>query len=253
MTPFLKRFLMFCTTGLMLVSCAPRKRIVYLQEIEKAQAYTAQQNYEPLLKPDDLLSIVVSTESMEVAAPFNLPDIKSGDAENRGIKTYLIDNAGYIDFPVLGKVKLGGLTRTDANTKLVAAISEYVKNPIVTMRITNFKISVLGEVRAPGSFVFEGERVTILDAIGRAGDLTIYGRRHNVLVIREENGKKTHARIDLGSPLTLDSPFYYLKQNDVVYVEPNQTRVNNSAVGPDMTIILSSISLAITIAVLLSR
>lgn len=233
-----------------LFSCASRKRIVYLQDIDKAKSYDSLQE-EVKLQSDDLLSIVVSADSPEVAAPFNLPDIQSNESEYRGLKTYLIDKAGYIDYPVLGKVKLSGLTRTEANSKLVAAISEYIKKPIINLRIVNYKFSVLGEVNKPGTYTITGERFSLLEALSTSGDLTIYGKRNNILIIRDQDGKKTYNRIDITNADFLNSPFYYLAQNDVIFVEPNKTKINSSVIGPDIHVLFSSISLLITISVIL--
>jgi len=227
--------------------------MVYVNDIEDAKSYDTSKSYEPKLQPDDLLSIVVSAENTEVTVPFNLPDILSGDADNIRLKTYLIDNSGYIDFPVIGKIKLGGLTRTEANYKLVAAVSEYIRNPTINIRIVNYKIAVLGEVSKPGNYNVAGERLTILEALSLAGDLTIYGKRENILLIREIEGKKTYVRLDLTKADLLNSPYYYLAQNDVVFVEPNKTRLNSSKIGPDIGLIFSSISLLITITVLIIR
>lgn len=224
-----------------------------MQDIDKNKSYDESTNFEPMIQPDDLLAIIVSTESMEVAAPFNLPDIQSTDSDYRGLKTYLVDNAGYIDFPILGKVKLGGLSRSEANNKMVAAVSEYVKKPIINLRIVNYKVSIMGEVNKPGSYNVVGERITLLEAITLGGDLTIYGKRDNILVIREKDGKKTYNRIDITRPDFLNSPFYYLSQNDVVYVEPNKTKVNSSVIGPDVYVLFSTLSLLITVVVVLTR
>lgn len=224
-----------------------------MQDIDKTKSYDQSTNYEPVLQPDDLLAIIVSTESAEIAAPFNLPEIQSADSDYRGLRTYLIDNSGYIDFPILGKVKLGGLTRSEANNKMVAAVSEYVKKPIINLRIVNYKISVLGEVNKPGSYNVVGERITMLEAITLGGDLTIYGKRDNILVIREKDGKKTYNRVDVTKPDFLNSPFYYLSQNDVIYVEPNKTKVNSSVIGPDVYVLFSTLSLLITVVVVLTR
>lgn len=248
-----KNKLLLLLLPILLFSCASRKDIVYLQDIDKTKSYDNATTYEPILQPDDLLAIIVSTDSKEVAAPFNLPEIQSADSDYRGLKTYLIDNAGYIDFPIIGKIKLGGLTRTEANNKMVAAVSEYIQKPIVSLRIVNYKISVLGEVNKPGSYNVVGERMTILEGIGLGGDLTIYGKRDNILVIREKDGKKTYNRIDLTDPNLLNSPFYYLSQNDVIYVEPNKTKVNSSVIGPDIYVLFSTLSLLITVVVILTR
>ena len=249
---FIKIVIVF-TAMLVISSCASRKEIVYLQNIDDTASYENSKSYEAKLQPDDLLSIIVSADSPEVTAPFNLPDFEGNDAENRGFKTYLIDSEGYIDFPILRKQKLGGLTRTEAHAKLITAISEYINNPTINLRIVNYKISVLGEVLKPNSYNISGERITILEALSMAGDLTIYGKRENVLVIREIEGKKTFARLDLTKSDILNSPYYYLGQNDVVFVEPNKTKINSSKIGPDIGVIISSISVLIALGVLLTR
>lgn len=246
---FLKNNLLLFVLPFLLFSCASRTDLAYLNNVEKAKGEAT--SYETILQPDDLLSITVSTDSPEVAAPFNLPDIQSNDSDYRGLKTYLIDNSGYIDYPILGKIKLAGLTRTEANIKLVAMISEYVQKPIVNLSIANFKVSVLGEVNKAGSFNIVGERVTILEALSQAQDMTIYGRRNNVLVIREKDGKKTYNRVDLTKADFVNSPYYYLTQNDVVYVEPNKTKINSSVIGPNAYVIISSLSLLVTLTVIL--
>jgi len=238
----------------LIFSCASKKDMVYLQGIENAKSYDANTNYEPKLKPDDLLSIIIAAENPELTVPFNLPAIQGNYEINNnqnGIKTYLIDNAGFIDFPVLGKVKLGGLTRTEAHKTLEKQLSEYIKNPGINLRILNYKISVIGEVTKPGSYTIPSERITVLEAISLAGDLTIYGKRDNILVIHEEDGKKTYTRVDITNAEVLNSPAYYLTQNDVVLVEPNKTKLNSSVIGPNTTVILGSITVLISLLVLL--
>lgn len=249
----LKNGLLLLIVTMLASSCGVRKEIVYMQDINSGTTYDSGKSYEAKLKPDDLLSIVVSADSPEVTVPFNLPEIAGNDAENKGFKTYLIDSQGYIDFPVIGQQKLGGLTRTEAHALLIKSVSEYITNPTINLRIVNYKISVLGEVVRPNSYTVVGERITILEALSLAGDLTILGKRENVLVVREVDGKKTANRIDLTSSNLFESPFYYLAQNDVVYVEQNKTRLNSSKIGPDVQIIFSSLSLLITLTVLLLR
>lgn len=239
----------------LLFSCASRTDLAYLQDVDQYQGAQAQ-SFEPTIQPDDLLSIIVSAETPEVTVPFNLPAIQ-GNYEvgnnQSGIKTYLVDNAGYIDFPVIGRVKLAGLTRTEAKGKINTALSEFIKDPSVNLRILNYKISVLGEVMQPGTFTISSERMTILEGLSMAGDLTIYGVRKNILLIRENNGVKSFHRIDLTKADFIDSPQYYLQQNDQIVVEPNKTRINGSAYGQNLTFILSAASLALTIAVLLFK
>ena len=239
-----------------LVSCSSGAKITYLQNVDAKPSEEKTLKYEPILQPDDLLSIIVSAQNPESTIPFNLPQIQGNYGINNnqnGIKTYLIDNEGEIDFPVIGKVKLGGLVRSQANKKLESLVSDYVKNPGINLRILNFKISVLGEVSRPGTFSIDSERITLLEALGKAGDLTIYGKRTDLLIIRENNGIKNYQRVDITKADFVSSPFYYLTQNDVVVVNPNKTKINASAVGPNSTVILSSISLLVTIAVLLFK
>lgn len=249
----LKNNVILIALMLLVASCGSKKKIVYLQGIENSKSYDSSVNYEAIIQPDDVLSIVVSADSPEVAAPFNLPGIASNETDYRGLKTYLVDNTGYIDYPLLGKVKLGGLTRTEANNKMVAAISEYIKKPIVNLRIANYKIAVLGEVVKPNTYTIIGERVTLLEALSLAGDLTIYGKRNNILIIRDKEGKKTYTRVDITNADFLNSPFYYLSQNDVIFVEPNRTKINSSVIGPDVYVLFSTISLLVTISVILLR
>jgi polysaccharide export outer membrane protein len=252
----MKKTVVLVLTFFVLLSCASKKKVVYLQDIDQTKSYDSSTLYEPKLQPDDLLSIIVSAENPELTVPFNLPQIQGNYEINNnqnGIKTYLVDNFGYIEFPVIGKVKLGGLTRTEATAKLVSSVSEYIKNPIVNLRILNFKVSILGEVLKPSSFTLSSERITLLEAISMAGDLTIHGKRNNILIIREAEGKKTYNRIDITKSDFLNSPFYYLAQNDIIVVEPNKTRVNASVVGPNVTATISAISVLVTLMVVLLR
>lgn len=242
-------------TAIFAFSCASKKDLLYLQDVSNDQEKQLDQ-YEPTLKTDDLLSIIISAETPEVTIPFNMPAIQGNYEVNNnqnGIKTYLIDNAGNIEFPVIGTIKLAGLTRAEAVAKIGKAVSEYIINPQVNLRILNYKVSVLGEVNAPGSFVLESERVTLLEALSRAGDLTIYGNRHNVLVIREIDGKKSFNRLDITKSDFMTSPFYYLTQNDVIVIEPNQARVNMSSYGQNLQVILGTVSLLVTVAVLIFK
>lgn len=249
---FTLRNILFLTLAVLsLFSCGSKKKFVYVQGIENAASYEESKHYELTLQPDDVLSIVVSAEDPEVAAPFNIPEIKSNDKDTPGIKTYLIDNSGYIDYPILGKLKLAGLSRSEASNLLVSGLSKYIHDPSINLRIMNFKIAVLGEVANPNVFPVQHERITLLEALSMAGDIGVYGLRQNILIIRESEGKKTYTRIDITKPDFLNSPYYYLAQNDVVYVEPNKVRINTSAVGPNTAIFLSAASLLATFIVLL--
>jgi polysaccharide export outer membrane protein len=255
---FSKTLLLFVVL-VVVSSCMSSSKITYMQDIYSAKnGEQKNTNYEPKIQADDLLSIIVSAENPENALPFNLPTIQSNynadvSVPQSNIKTYLVDVKGEIDFPVLGKIKLAGLTHTEANTKLVSLVSDYIKNPGINLRILNFKVSVLGEVTRPGSIPIIGERITLLEAISKAGDLTIYGKRNNILVIREQNGEKTYQSVDITKSNFIHSPFYYLSQNDVVVVHPNKTKINAAAVGPNTSVIISSISLLLTLLVFIKK
>ena len=251
---FIKTSFLFIT--LVLVSCASKKDIIYLQNADSVKSSNEFSNYEPKLQNDDLLSIIVSAEHPELTVPFNLPKIQGNyqlDSNQENIKTYLIDTNGFIEFPVIGKIKLAGQTKTDAVKALENKIREYITNPAVNLRILNYKISVIGEVNKPGSYKISSERITLLEALSQAGDLTIYGKRNNLLVIREIDSKMTYNRIDITKADFINSDFYYLSQNDVIVVEPNKTKINSSVIGPNSSVIIATISLLITSLLILSR
>ena len=241
-------------------SCGSKQDVVYYQNIDNMAAQQNSNSYEIKIQPDDLLMIIVSADDPEVAIPFNLKTY-SASANNklditRGQETvqlYLVDQSGNIEFPVIGKLKISGLTRTEVLKLLQEKISAYIKNPIINLRITNFKVSLQGEVNLPGTYPISSERVTLVEALSMARDLTIYGKRDNILVIREINGVKSYNRVDITKSDFINSPFYYLAQNDVVYVEPNKTRINSSAVGPNTSVIISAISILVSLAVLIFK
>jgi polysaccharide export outer membrane protein len=245
-------FIFIVLTSLLFSSCANKKELIYLQGIDNQKSYEGSLRYEIKLQSDDLLSIVISAENAELTIPFNLPQVQGNiGASTMAARTFLIDNDGFIDYPILGKVKLGGLTRTEATTKLTELIANYITNPSVNMRILNYKISVLGEVLRPGNFQIVGERVTVFEALSLAGDIGVYGKRKNVLIIHDEEGKKTYTRLDITDPNTLNSSSYYLAQNDIVIVESNKTKLNSSVVGPNVTVWLTGTSILLTLLVLL--
>jgi polysaccharide export outer membrane protein len=244
--------------SLFIFSCASRKNVAYYQNIDQLANLESSSSYETILQPDDLLMIVVMAENPEVAAPFNLPSVimqSTTELENQQMRmnSYLIDSKGFIQFPVLGSIQIGGLTRTQAIAKITNELEKYIKKPSINLRILNYKVTVQGEVTQPGIHNITSERITLTEALSMSGDLTVYGKRDNILVIREVDGKKQATRVDITKADFLNSPFYYLKQNDVVYVEPNKTKVNSSVVGPNTAIVLSSISILVTIIALTIR
>jgi polysaccharide export outer membrane protein len=243
---------------ILLFSCASRKDVVYYQNIDGTKSNGNTNSYEVKIQPDDLLLIIVSAEDPEIALPFNLrtisientnrPNIVTGQETNQ---TYLVDAKGMIDFPILGSMKVGGLTRTEVLKMLKDKIAIYIKDPIINIRITNFKVSVQGEVTLPGTYNVVSERITLVEALTMARDLTIHGRRDNILIIREIDGVKSYNRVDITQADFINSPFYYLAQNDVVYVEPNKNKVNGAAVGPNTAVLISITSLLITLVTLI--
>ena len=255
----LKKTILFLFV-LLAFSCKPRKELVYYQNIDALKSSEQLNSYEIKIQPDDLLMIIVSADDPETAIPFNLSTISVPSVTNNNVmnargeesmQSYLVDASGTIDFPVLGKLKVGGLSRSELMKLLETKISSYIKNPIINIRLTNFKISVQGEVTVPGTYSINSDRVTLIEAISMAKDLTIYGKRDNILVIREVNGLKSYTRVDITKADFINSPFYYLAQNDVVYVEPNKTRINGAAVGANTGVIISITSLLITVITLI--
>lgn len=229
---------------LFLLSCASREDVVYFQDTGNFETATNKPTTITKFKVDDVVSINVSSLNPEASAPFNI--IASGDGLRADQMDYLVDQDGMIDFPVIGKLKIEGLSPDELRSLLREELSEYLKDPIINIRLRNFTVTVLGAVSRPGTYPNAGEQLTILEALGLAGDMTIRGRRDNVLVIREFNGTKIYTRIDLTTKNVVDSPVYYLTQNDVVYVEPNKQGINETSIGASTTLTVSIVSLLIT-------
>ena len=261
--PLVLRSLQILICLLLLSSCVSRKEIVYFQGLEKAGERMEKIKDKSLqIKPNDLLTINVSAPEMAAAMPFNLPVMgmpQAGEADGLSVtgqqqlQTYLVDSEGDIEFPVLGTLNVAGLSRQDLQEKLKAEIREYVQDPIVNIRLVNFQVSVLGEVNRPGTFDIRDEYLTLPKALGLAGDLSIYGERDNVLVMREEKGKKLYEYLDLTDPAIVDSPFYYLQQNDVVYIEPNGAQRQSASYNRNAGVYISIASVLISLVVLITN
>jgi polysaccharide biosynthesis/export protein len=252
----IKNISLFLIFVVLFSSCASREKMVYMQNIDNQKNNIYELSFEPKLQSDDLLTILVGSENPELTVPFNLPQVQPNyemDNNQSNIKKYLIDFSGNIDFPVIGKIKLAGLSKSEAKNLLVTKISEYIKKPTVNLEILNFKVSVIGEVAKPNSYNIGSDRITLLEAISLAGDLTVYGKRDNVLLIREVGGKRSYNRIDLTNADFINSPFYYLSQNDVVYVEPNKTKINSSLFGPSVSLLFSFAALFTTVIIILLK
>jgi len=247
-------FTLLLFTGL-LFSCATKDDVVYFNGMSSADNSIGLDSYSPTYHIDDELVIVVNALDAEAARPFNKASVSVSldilDARGRErMQTYRIDPNGNINFPVLGELKIAGLNRQQATNMLQEKLADYIKNPIVDIETVNYRITVLGEVQRPGTYTAVNERITLVEAISMAGDLTIYGERENVLVIQDYDGKKTYTRVNLKSNDLFNSPVYYLSQNDVVYVEPNKTRAKNSSIGAQTGVILTSMSLLISMTAL---
>lgn len=235
-------------------SCASSEKIVYFQDVEGVELKDSILNFQPEIQIGDLLFINVSATDAEAALPFNLFETPSiGGVQSGRPLEYLVNVDGAINFPILGIVDVKGYTTKELIEKFERILAEYINNPTINLRITNFKVSVLGEVKKPGSFEVPNERISILEAIGLAGDLSIYGQRESVLLIRELNGRKEFITLNLTNKKIFDSPYYFLKQNDVVYVTPNKTRVNSSAVGPNTGVIISALGLLLAVMALVIK
>jgi polysaccharide biosynthesis/export protein len=244
-----------------LSACNTHQKLVYFQTGQLDSLAGIPNHYNPVFQPDDFLSIVVTAQEPESVIPFNLISVitttSAANGYSNGIPAsngYLIDQEGNVQFPILGSLHVGGMNRKEAVEMLQNKLKDYLVNPGVQMQILNYKTTVLGDVRNPGTFKIPNERITLLEAIGLAGDLNITGNRKNVLVIREENGTKKEYRIDLTAKDFFASPVYYLRQNDVVYVEPNTTARSVSTLWRTTGgIFISLTSLVITTIVLITR
>lgn len=240
--------LLFC------FSCRPSRSLVYFKDLKGSENYrTTVTNAEVLrFQPGDLLSIRVASLNRESDELFNQNGKQAvGNVGVNGIPLdngYLIDSAGYTSFPVVGRVKLGGLTNEQATTSMTAAVSNYVKSPLVSIRLLNFSITVIGEVNKPSTFQVPSGRINILEALGLAGDMTPYGRRENVLLVRERNHVRSTTRLNLNNKEILNSPYFYLQQNDVVYVAPDRLKEVQASTN---TRTVTIVSIAATLAVAL--
>jgi polysaccharide export outer membrane protein len=224
------RILVALSLSLFLFSCANQRDFIYFQHLENdsSQVQTAASSA-PLLVPGDMISITVAAVDPDVVKPFNLVGSASkGGTETPAAPTYLIDENGFIDFPVLGMMKLSGLSSADAIKLLKDKLKTYVTNPLLTLKILNHKVTVLGEVKNPGVIPIPNEKLTLTEALALAGDLQISGVRKNVLVVREVNGLKVETRVDLTSRHLFSSPVYHLKNNDLIYVEPNKAKIQST-------------------------
>lgn len=262
----LKKYFLYGALCLTVFSCTPRTEINYMKDIENISLENSIKNSRSTLQPGDKLIISVTAKDMDVVAPFNQNYSSSTTITQYSVPssnnlpqqvpisgpTYIVDTDGNIMFPQIGVVSTKNENIETLRAKLVDRISEYVKSPVVDVKLVNFKVSILGEVTKPGTYVIPDGSATLLNALGLAGDLTVYGVRTNVLVVRNIDGQITQERVDLTSAQFINSPYYYLRQNDMIYVQPNANREKQSRVDPNTGIYISvaSVVASLTIGIL---
>lgn len=258
----LKKYYIYGALSLAVFSCAPRQEINYMKDIENIALDNSIKNSRSTLQPGDQLVITVSAKDLDVVKPFNQNysstatvaqySIASGNAQFQPVPTsgptYVVDTDGNIDFPQIGVVDTKGENIETLKTKLAGLISTYVKSPVVDVKLINFKVSVLGEVAKPGTYVIPDGNTTLLQTLGLAGDLTAFGVRNNILIVRNVDGKFSQQRVDITSAQFINSPYYYLKQNDMIYVQPNTVKEKSARVDPNTGLYISVASVIASIA-----
>ncbi|WHF53066.1 polysaccharide biosynthesis/export family protein [Chryseobacterium gotjawalense] len=266
------KYLIYLFSFSLLCSCGifPRKSVDdglnYLNNIDSVALKASQNASLSTIQPGDQLVIVVSAKDQDVVRPFN-QNFSSGQLVEEALAggnsrpqptpvagpTYMVDSQGNIDFPIIGTLNTDGKTLEAFKGVLKRAISRYIKEPVVSIRNTNYKVTVLGEVNKPGQYIIPDGNATLLNALGLAGDLTIYGKRNDVLLVRNVDGITTKERIDLSKADFINSPYYYLRQGDVIYVSPNKTKEKTARLDPNAGLYISIASIAITIIALIIR
>ena len=265
------RFFIMLIAAATLLSCQSSKKnaLAYFKDLEvstNGALPNPQGSYPILIQPDDELVIIVTSAVPEATAAYNLPMDNPAVRSNLRqttqprTQTYIVDEAGYIMMPVLGRLLVKGKTLNEVSSEITDLVSKDVKDPLVRVDIVNFTVDVMGEVRAPQRVSSGHQHFTVLDALAQCGDLTEYGKRDHVYVIRTEEGKRSYHRLDLTNSEVFNSPYFYLKQNDVVYVEPNQIRIDNSKYNQNnafklsvLSTVVSSVSVIASLIIALTR
>lgn len=260
-----KHYYLLLTFSLLLAisSCTSQKKLSYFNEVDRyaADSINEQRNFQhqAIISVGDRLSISISAQDPKAVVAFNLPFVSFSSPSSDqlyvspSLQTYIVDIEGNIEFPVLGKMRVDGMTRKELIDNIVVKISPYVKDPLVNVQFFDFTVSVMGEVKNPGKYNIINERTTLLDALSLAGDMTPYGKRENVLVIREIDGKIKFERLSLNTPEVFTSPYFYVKQNDVIYVEPNSVRSISSQNIPLFLSFVSTIGTLVTLTYSISQ
>lgn len=242
-------------------ACTSSKKVPYFQNIDTLDLSASRGLYDAKIMPKDMLTITVITTNPDASAPFNLSVSNTVGTDGRlsqgagSLQGYLVDNEGNINFPIVGKLHVLGLTKTQCESLILEKIRPYLsakENPIVTVRMSSYRVTVIGEVGSPHVVPVTTEKMSIIEALASSGDLSIYGKRDNVLLIREDASGEKHAhRLNLNDANIFKSPYYYLQQNDIVYVQPNTVKAKNSDIGSSTTIWFSFIGIVTSIASLL--
>lgn len=249
------------TMVVLLGSCSSGKDVPYFQNIDEISLAGSKGLYDAKIMPKDMLTITVSTTDPAAAAPFNLSVGNtvgaSGQLSNGGgnLQGYLVDNDGNINFPVIGHMHVQGMTKSQCQDMIREKLLPYMaatENPIVTVRMSSYRVTVTGEVNRPGVIPVSTEKMSIVEALAQAGDLTVYGKRDNIMLIREdETGQKKMVRLNMNDANLINSPYYYLQQNDIIYVQPNSVKSKNAGIGPSTTLWFSFIGIVTSISSLL--
>nr|WP_315347135.1 polysaccharide biosynthesis/export family protein [Hoylesella enoeca] len=242
---------------LLICSCAGSKKVAYLQNADEISLADSKGLYDARIMPKDMLTVTVSTITPEAAKPFNLTVANTSESSSAsvGIQSYLVDNDGNINFPVVGHIHVVGLTKNQCQDLIRDKVKPYLaetENPVVTVRMSSYHVTVLGEVSGPKVIPVTTEKMNILEALASAGDLTIYGKRNNVMLIREDaTGEKSVHRLNLNDANLINSPYYYLQQNDIVYVQPNGVKAKGASIGPSTSLWFSFVGIVTSVASLL--
>lgn len=253
-------FALTLVAAFVITSCGNYKQVAYFQNIDSISLAASKGLHDARIMPKDLLTIMVTCTDPKAAMPFNLSYNQSPNGGGAGYGQnsfipYLVDNDGCINFPILGKIHVVGFTKREIERDIASRIKPYLaatENPIVTVSMSNYSICVTGEVKSPGVFTVSNEKISIIEALTRAGDLTIQGKRQNILLIRENaNGQKEHHRLNLNDAEIINSPYYYLQQNDIVYVEPNKIKARTATIDTSITYWLGLTSSVISLSTLL--
>ena len=262
MKKVLSAFVVALTMIVVMCSCSGSKQVAYFQNADSISYAASRMLYDAKVMPKDQLTITVITTDPKASAPFNLSVSNtigtSGQLSTGGsgsLQGYLVDNEGNINFPIVGKLHVEGLTKNQCEDLIRRKIAPYLaatENPIVTVRMASYRVTVIGEVGHPGVVQVPTEKMSVIEALAQSGDLTIYGKRDNVMLIREDaTGQKEVHRLNLNDANLINSPYYYLQQNDVIYVEPNNVKAKNSGIGSSTTIWFSFIGIVTSVASLL--